>query len=66
MTNAEETITEALKLIRKATEDATIGMPLIGAIEILISQRDNARTFKKFYHDKLKSLGYTSIGSKTK
>ena len=55
-------IKTALEIINKATEGATEGASLIEAITILISQRDNARKCKEFYHDKLKELGYTMIG----
>jgi hypothetical protein len=57
----QEEIQAALGLISQATEGVTEGAPLNTALQILISQRNNAREYAESFRRKLKGLGHEFV-----
>ena len=54
---AEKENEEALRMIREVTDDALLDTPLVEAVAILISQRDNARDCSDVFKKRLQVYG---------
>ena len=50
-----------LATINRATDGATEGCGLAEAVDVLISQRDNARNYAETFRAKLKELGHEFV-----